>query len=87
MERTCLVCGTTQNLHRHHVFFAANRKISERMNFVEYLCGRHHNLSNEGVHFNKILDTQLKQKWQTIYETEHSREEFIKTFGRNYRED
>lgn len=87
-ERECLVCKTTFDLHRHHVFFGtANRKLSEQYGCWVYLCGRHHNLSNAGVHFNKPFDTKLKQicqkKWE---ELNGSREDFIRTFGRNYLE-
>ena len=50
-----------------------------------WLCGMHHNMSNEGVHFNKALDTHLKQLAQTKFEEEiGTREEFLKQFGRNY---
>ena len=56
-EKRCYVCGTTYNLHDHHIFYGtANRKQSEKHGFKVFLCGRHHNLSNEGVHFNPDLD-------------------------------
>lgn len=87
-ERECFICKTTFNLHRHHVFFGtANRKKSEQYGCWVYLCGKHHNLSNAGVHFNKSLDMKLKQicqkKWEEI---NGAREDFIRTFGRNYLE-
>ena len=85
-ERQCLVCGLPYNLHRHHIFFgAANRKLSEQYGCWVYLCARHHNMSNKGVHFNKELDTKLKQTAQKAWEYQNgSREDFIKVFGRNY---
>lgn len=72
------------------VFFGtANRRISEREGCWCYLCARHHNMSNMGVHFNKILDLKLKQvcqtRWEEIHapdDTEHKK--FIEIFGRNY---
>ena len=56
-ERYCLVCGTPYNLHSHHLFSGtANRKLSEQYGLKVWLCAHHHNMSNEGVHFNKKLD-------------------------------
>ena len=84
-ERSCLVCRTTYNIHKHHVFYGtANRKKSEKYGLTVYLCARHHNMSNEGVHFNKPLDLKIKQLAQRKFEETHSREEFIAEFGRNW---
>ena len=84
-EKECLVCKTTLNLARHHVFYGtANRKKSEKYGLTVYLCARHHNMSNEGVHFNKPLDLKIKQMAQRKYEERYSREEFIREFGRNW---
>lgn len=85
-EKQCLVCGTTYNLHSHHIFFGtANRKQSEKYGLKVWLCAYHHNMSNEGVHFNKHLDNHLKQMGQRHFETRYgSREEFIEKFGKNY---
>lgn len=85
-EEECLVCGTTLGLHKHHVFYGtANRKQSERYGCWCYLCGRHHNLSNAGVHFNPELDSWLKQMCQKEWEERYgTREQFIETFGRSY---
>ncbi len=83
--RTCLICGTNQNIHRHHVYFGnGNRKISEKHGFVVDLCGYHHNQSNNGVHFDRNLDLLVKKHVQREYEKNHSRTEFIKLIGRNY---
>ena len=84
-EKECYVCKTTRGLHLHHIYFGTgNRRISDANGFTVYLCGRHHNLSNSGVHFNVELDLELKQKCQRKYEETHSREEFMKLVGRNY---
>lgn len=81
----CWVCGTTSNLHTHEVFYgSANRQKSIKYGCYVRLCGYHHNLSNNGVHFNKQLDTKLKQETQKAFEETHSHEEFIKVFGKNY---
>lgn len=44
-----------------------------------------HNMSNEGVHFNKELDLKFKRMAQKDFEESHgTREDFIKEFGRSY---
>lgn len=85
-ERVCYVCRLPYNLHRHHIFFGhGNRNLSEKYGCWVYLCARHHNMSNKGVHFNKELDLKLKERAQIAFEIHHgSRSDFIKTFGRNY---
>ena len=84
--KECWLCGTTYNLHEHHVLYGtANRKKSEQYGLKVYLCGYHHNLSNEGVHFNKPLDRKLKAYAQEYFENHiGTRLDFIKEFGRSY---
>lgn len=87
-ERYCYVCGALRDLHTHHIFYEArNRQNSEKYGFKVYLCGRHHNLSELGVHFDRILDKHLKSMCQREYERTHSREEFMKIIGKNYLEE
>lgn len=85
-EKKCYVCGTTQNIHIHEVMFGRNRNNSIKDGCCVYLCGYHHNQSNEGVHFNHKLDMQLKQemekRWLEYYHKDI--EDFIKKYGRNY---
>ncbi len=84
-EKKCWVCETTQDIHKHHIFRGyAFRKVSEEYGCWVYLCGKHHNLSNEGVHFNKELDLCLKKLAQKRFEEEYPELSFIKIFGRNY---
>lgn len=85
-EKECYVCGTTCNLHSHHIFMGtANRKQSEKYGLKVWLCAYHHNMSNEGVHFNKPLDNHLKEMAQQYFE-EHfgTREDFRREFGKSY---
>ena len=86
-EKRCYICGTTLNLHRHHVMFGfANRKKSEEDGLWVYLCGPHHNLSPQGVHFDKQLDKVLKnhaeRKWMEFYDK--TEDDFIKRYGKSY---
>lgn len=83
--RRCYFCGTTNNLHLHHIFFGwANRKVSDENGFVVWLCAKHHNMSSFSVHHDKELDLQLKRDCQAQYEREHTREEFVSLIGKNY---
>lgn len=84
-NKECYVCRTTYGLHDHHIFYGtSNRKQSEKYGLKVWLCGADHNLSNRGVHFNKELDLELKQLAQRKFEETHSREEFMREFGRNW---
>ena len=85
-EPECLVCGTTLNLHRHHIFPGnGRRQLSEKYGCWCYLCARHHNMSNAGVHFNKELDMKLRRQCQKAWETRYgSTEAFMRLFGRSY---
>ena len=78
------MCHTTGDLHRHHVFGAANRKWSEKYGLWVYLCPKHHNMSDAGVHFNKAIDNQLKQIAQREFEDTYGHDKFMKVFGRSY---
>ena len=89
MTNKCAICGSSEKVATHEIFFGtANRKKSIEDGMVVNLCGKHHNLSSEGVHFDKDLDLQLKRKaqkkWEEVY---GNRELFIKRYGRNYLSD
>jgi len=85
-EKVCYVTGSPMNLHEHHIFGGANRKLSEKYGLKVWLRAEWHNMSDKGVHFNKSFDIQLKKEGQEKA-MEHygwTVEEFIKIFGRNY---
>lgn len=84
-RKECFFCGKTEGLARHHVYGGtANRRKSETYGCVVWLCGPHHNLSTEGVHFNKKRDLQLKQYTQREFEKLYGHDKFMETFHRNY---
>ena len=85
-DRKCYVCGYTQGIHKHHIFFGtANRKISEQDGCWCYLCAVHHNMSRVGVHFNRDLDLKIKRECQEKWEENFgTREDFIKRYGKSY---
>ena len=84
-EKKCLVCGKRTSINKHHIFAGnPNRQHSEHYGCWCYLCYEHHHGSVHGVHFNKELDLKIKQLAQKKFEETHSREEFIRIFGKNY---
>lgn len=85
-ERECWLCGRTDDLHVHHVFFGtANRKKSDKYLYVVYLCAKHHNMSDEGVHFDKDFDLTLKRFAQRHFEAHHgTRDDFRREFGKSW---
>ena len=84
-ENECYVCHCKEPLHVHHVFEGtANRKKSEKWGLKIYLCPKHHNMSNEGVHSNKALELNLKRKAQMTFELLYGKELWMKEFKRNY---
>ena len=81
-----------QDLHKYdypfqnHLYFGvAKRKLSEKYGLKVWLCPTHHRGTN-GVHGKNghKLDLELKELGQKAFEWQHTREEFIKTFGKSY---
>lgn len=81
-EKLCWLCGSS-NVHKHHIFFGPNRKLSEKYGCFVYLCPRHHNMSDYSVHFNRKLDLSFKQECQRRWVKKYG-DGFEKIFGRNY---
>lgn len=85
-EQECYRCHTRYNLHRHHIFSTAYRKKAEELGYWVYLCVDCHT-GSRGVHTThegKLYWDELKRIAQRKYEENGTREDFIKTFGRNY---
>ena len=85
-NKACYVCGTTLNLHLHHIYYGrANRKLSDADGCVIYLCQAHHT-GAQGVHQDHRLDLTIKAKCEIQWLKEYgkTKEDFIKRFGKNY---
>lgn len=81
----CIVCGK-KPVHIHHVFEGySNRHWSEKYHIVIPLCPEHHNMSNEGIHFNKEMDTHFKKLGQEAFEKAYPKLNFRQIFGKNYK--
>ena len=87
-EDECYVCHTTLGLHKHHIFYGRGRRaLSEKYGLYCYLCGRHHNLSDDGVHFNKELNLELKKIAQLDFESKYGHDKFMELFRTNVLEE
>lgn len=83
--KECYVCGTTYNLHSHHIFYGtSNRKQSEKYGMKVWLCQEHHTGAS-GVHFNRDFDLHLKKLAQEKFETLYGANKgFREVFGKSY---
>lgn len=79
---TCMNCGSTYQMTKHEIFEGKNRRNSMIYGFVLPLCLRCHMSLQEDKEFNDIW----KKKAQTYFEKDHTREEFINIFRRNYKD-
>lgn len=76
-QKWCQLCGRTP-IEIHHIFEGKNRNNSTKYGMLVALC----NSCHRKVH--KTNYQGFKQKAQIEFEKEHTREEFIEIFGRNY---
>ena len=78
----CYLCGYHGQTHRHHIFGAANRRLSERDGLYVHLCPSCHG----NVHADYAANVGLKRiaqvQWCRYYGK--SKDDFIKEYGRNY---
>ena len=75
----CIICGAKKD-HLHEVFPGAFRQRSMKEHMVLPLCTFHHTQ----IHSDIELSLYWKRSCQKKYEESHTRDEFIKIFGRNY---
>ena len=85
-NKECFITGITcDNLVRHEIFYGtANRPLSKKYGLWIYLTPELHTTTKNGIHSNKELDLLCKKAGQNAFEENHTREEFLKIFGRNY---
>lgn len=86
-DPVCFVCGNPYSVQKHHIYGGGNRSVSEDNGFWVYLCPRHHTRTIYSVHGDPDhrLDKELKAMCQSIYERDHTRDEFIRLIGRSYK--
>lgn len=90
-DGTCYLCILRNGdhrkhrvLHEHHIFGGPNRIHSEEEGLKVYLCPEHHLTGPAAVHRCQETQNILHQIGQQEFEKNHTREEFMNIFGRNY---
>lgn len=85
-DKVCFICGTPFDLHKHHVYKGTGKRShADEDGCWCYLCGKHHNLSNEGVHSNTPFNITLEKFTQHLWEeTNGTREQFRQRYGKSY---
>ena len=74
-------------LVRHEVFFGAKqRKLSIKYGLVIFITPEKHNMSNDGIHFDKEFCLTVQKIAQETFmkRNKTTREEFIRIFGKDY---
>ena len=86
--KKCYLCGSTDGLHVHHIFFGtSNRKKSEKYKeyctcYLCYECHDNIHRNPKWKEFDRLLKGVAQDRW---CEGERKGiDEFIKVFGKNY---
>lgn len=90
-ETCCFLCAEVdkryngQNLEEHHIFFGTGKRtLSDEDGLIVHLCPEHHREGPAAVHKNRLADLYVKAVAQAKYEETHTRDEFIRRYGRSY---
>lgn len=85
-DKVCYITGDEYNLHKHHVFNGANRKLSEKYGLVIYLRADWHNMEKYSVHMDAKLDRKIKAEVQqkAMEHYDWTVDDFIIIFGKSY---
>lgn len=88
-DNKCFLCKRNRHAGRlevHHIFGAANRKLSTKYGLVVTLCEECHRTSPHAVHQSAETMQYLHEYGQrkAMRENGWSREEFMQVFGKNY---
>ena len=84
--RKCYLCNSAEYINCHHIFGAANRKLSEKYNLKVDLCAWCHLYSPKAVHKHKPTADVMHRYGQRKFMEENNATiaEFVKIFGKNY---
>lgn len=84
-DKRCFICGSTRDLHRHHIYAGSRRSISESEGFWVWLCQDHHT-GRHGVHSDVYADLWLKRTCQSAFEAKRGHGAFMALVGKDYKE-
>lgn len=76
----CIICHKPKD-NLHEVYFGKNRQASMKYGCVIPVCYEHHIM----IHNNHSLDLIWKIKTQSIFEEKYPDLDFMKIFGKNYK--
>ena len=87
----CYLCARLKGDYRHqyteehHILYGSGRReLSESEGLKVYLCPDHHRNGQQAVHNNPEIREMLCRTAQQEYEKTHTREEWMRIFGKNY---
>ena len=81
-KKECFITGSRIDLDLHHIYHGtANRKIADQEGCWVWL---RHDIHMQLHDKDKELDRYLQEECQKEYEKTHTREEFMRKFGKNY---
>lgn len=79
----CYLCGrVNQRLEVHHMIHGIRRKHADKYGLTVHLCQRCH----MDLHDRGTFDETLKEEAQKAFEERYSHDEWMRIFGKNYRE-
>lgn len=80
----CYLCRRRTETALHHIYYGANRWMSDENGFTVFLCPSCHTEAPESVHRCRETDLWLKARCQRVYEKKHARDDFMRLAGKNY---
>ena len=87
-DKKCFVTEDTEGLHKHHCLNGPNRRLAEEDGLWIWLRWDQHieNSPYKTPHNDADTDLFYKRLAQRKYEETHTREEWMRRYGRNYLE-
>ena len=76
----CFLCQRYGKMQVHHCLHGSRRKAADAYGLTVHLCPMCHTL----LHDHGTNDLYLEQLAQNTFEREHSREDWMKIFGKSY---
>lgn len=78
--RECYICASPYVEEHHLISGTSNRALAEADGLKIYLCRKHH----EEAHRDPKCNLSYKRLGQIYFEQSHTREEFIKRYGKSF---
>lgn len=78
----CFICGRYGPTEVHHCLHGIRRAAADKYGLTVHLCRACH----QRLHDTGAFDIDLEQAAQTQFENAHSHEEWMRVFGKNYKE-